>query len=288
MKRGLSYAIGISAVVCFLLFNSCNKVGFPLNHYPNPLTGNAGGCQVADYHLSEFDPLPQGAYYLFHKKYDASGKNVKEIIFNISEDVFFGDIFRFQADYQVVDKGRKVYLITSDGLGHGLPDTTATIYINASGRPDSIVSYSQLTYHFDKRAGETVKTYFSYKDQRLFSARNVFHGYFVQTDQTDTVHYDSHGNMSSFADYTYQYDYTRTAKQQCYLDDYMQNKGELYLCEYLGYFPEITSPTNVRTAISGGYESGALTNHTFDGEGKLIGYDSRNFGHVTITWNCSK
>ena len=286
MKNVDSIRIGIFAVATFLLFNSCQKVIYPLNHFPNPLTGGSGGCQVASFHLSEFDPLPQGAYYLFGKKYDPSGKNLKEIIFSISEDVFFGDLLQFQSDYQVVDKGRKVFLITKDALGHSIPDTGAIIYLNTLGRPDSIVSYSQITYHFDARTGETVRTYFSYMQDRLFTARTVKHGYFVSSDVTDTVRYDNYGNMASFASYTYQYDYTRTAKQQCYLDDYMQNKGEVYLLEYLGYFPEVTSPTNVRTGISGGYESGALTNHQFDGEGKLISYDSRNFGHVTITWNC--
>ena len=282
MKRGLFYVIGMSAIALFLLFNSCNKINLP-NHFPDPLTG---GCQVAEFHGNTFDFLyPQGISYLFKKKYDPSGKTLKEIVFFFSEDQVPFELLQSQYDYQVVDKGRRVYLITQDAFGHGQSDTSAVIYLNPSGRPDSIVSYSQITYHFDARAGETVKTYFQYREQRLFTARTVKNGYFVSTDVTDTARYDHYGNAVSFADHIYQYDYTRQAKQQCYLDDYAQNRGEIYLLEYLGYFPELTSPVNLRTSLTG-YEGGSITNHQLDGDGKLISYDTHMLGHVTITWNC--
>ena len=283
MKRALPIRVGITAVLLFLLFNSCNKAIFSQDHFPDPLVG---GCQVAEFHNPQFDSFfPQGVDYLFKKKYDPSGKTLKEIIFSISEDLVPSTILQRQADYQVVDKGRKVYLITLDTLGHGMPDTSAIIYLNALGRPDSCVSYSRLSPHFDLGSGQIAKTYFFYQDQRIHIIRtdSYFDAHTPFFSTLDTARYDKFGNVLSMGFNTYKYDYARPAKQQCYLDDYEQNLGELYMLEYLGYFPELTSPVNVRiSAINNDVsEGGPLQAHKFDADDKLIGYNGN-----TITWNC--
>jgi hypothetical protein len=100
----------------------------------------------------------------------------------------------------------------------------------------------------------------------------------------------------SFASNTYEYDYSKKGKEQFYSEDYQGNDWPFYLLQYLGFFPEVNSPVNIRTHIVGsGDYYGSFFNHTFDAEGKLISYD---FGNppgtvgdppdVTITWNCTK
>jgi hypothetical protein len=292
MKRGYPIRTGILAVAVFLLFNSCNKGIYEYNHFPDPLTAE---CQVTEFHFPQFDSyFPGGVHYLFLKKYDHTGK-VKEIICTFNEDLLPAYFLQFQLDLQVVPRGRVIYFITLDTItkNHSLDDTTAIAYLNAEGRPDSCVSRSRLSPHFDVGPESVVKSYYHYKEGRLFVVNtNTFDQYGFRFGSKDTVRYDKFGNPLSIGKNTgqensYQYDYTRQAKQQFYLDDYMQNRGEFYLLQYLGYFPEITSPTNVRIwAANVDYSSGSPeTNHQFDAQGRLISYNSV-WGHATITWNC--
>jgi hypothetical protein len=63
-------------------------------------------------------------------------------------------------------------------------------------------------------------------------------------------------------------------------------ESNFYLLQYLGFFPEVTSPVNVRTGVTTGSDTGGpLTDQQFDAEGRLIGYEI-DFIPVTITWNC--
>ena len=99
----------------------------------------------------------------------------------------------------------------------------------------------------------------------------------------DTIRYDNYGNVLSIGTMTYQYDYSKRPRQQFYCDDFMGDDEPFYLLQYLGYFPEINSPVNLRTYTSAVVFRGPLTNHQFDGEGRLISYDLASTP-VTITW----
>jgi hypothetical protein len=68
--------------------------------------------------------------------------------------------------------------------------------------------------------------------------------------------------------------------------------GELpfYLLEYLGYFPEVSSPPNVLISVNNvADDAGVFINHKFDSEGRLIGFDNQpnpttSSYPITITW----
>ena len=98
--------------------------------------------------------------------------------------------------------------------------------------------------------------------------------------------YDKFGNILSFNGNTYQYDYSRKAKQQFYCDDFMGNCEPFYLLQYLGFFPEVNNPPNIRTHVETTVFHGDLTNHKFDHEGKLIGYDF--YEPVSVAWDCRR
>jgi len=278
MKKGNSFRIGISAIVLLLLLNSCHKDIYSWDHFPDPL---AGKNQVAEYHLTQFDQyFTQPLHYLFGKKFDHSGK-VEEIICSFTADLLPSMVLPFQLDLHIIDKGRKVYLLTLDTIGHGAPDTSAIIYLNAEGRPDSCVGNYRLLPSIAPVKTAWEKEFYYYKDHRVFAVRtdNFFANNFFLSS-IDTIRYDRFGNPLSFAGNSYEYDYSRKAKLQFYADDYMQNLDEFYLLQYLGYFPEITSPPNVRTRFSTVVGSLTITNHQFDAEGRLIYYDG-----ASITWN---
>jgi hypothetical protein len=67
----------------------------------------------------------------------------------------------------------------------------------------------------------------------------------------------------------------------------MERDRVFYLLQYLGFFPEVTNPPNLRTrAATTDIPQGLpLTNPQFDPEGKLISYGFIE-GTTTITWNC--
>jgi len=76
MKRNISPAVVLATATIFMLFNSCIK-DVPLQDFFNPLVG---GCQVAEYHVAQFDPLfPTPPPYLFRKTFDPSGRIAQEI-----------------------------------------------------------------------------------------------------------------------------------------------------------------------------------------------------------------
>jgi len=291
MKKANSLRIGGFAVALLLLLNSCRKDIYSYNHFPDPLTG---GDQVAEYHSAQFDslypPLQQHPlHYLFGKKFDHSGK-LTEIICSFNDYQYQFEIIPFQLDLHVFDKGRIIYLLTLDTTGHGATDTSARIYLGWDGRPDSCVGNYRLVANRTAESQGIEKTFFTYRDHRLFSVRtDINYGGFFPSSETDTVHYDPYGNPLSFAGNSYEYDYTRKAKQQFYCDDYMGNLHEFYLLQYLGYFPEITSPENIRTAYNQSPEPSPvftpvpITNHQFDGEGRLTAYHI-HVGTISITW----
>ena len=99
----------------------------------------------------------------------------------------------------------------------------------------------------------------------------------------DTIRYDNYGNVLSHGTTRYQYDYSKKPRQQFYCDDFMGADESFYLLQYLGYFPELNNPVNLRTYTYTEEFSGPLTDHQFDGEGRLISYEFES-SPVTITW----
>ncbi|MDO6432218.1 hypothetical protein Q4E93_16575 [Flavitalea sp. BT771] len=285
MKKANSLRIGIFAVALLLLLNSCHKGIYSYDHFPDPLEG---GYQVAEYHIPLFDHiLPQPLHYPFGKKFNDSCK-LTEIICSFDNEQLPSDVIPFQLDLHVIDQGRTIYLLTRDTTGHGATDTTARIYLGWNGRPDSCVCNYRLLFHRTAESHATGKTFFTYRDHRLFSVRNDndYNNGFPFSG-TDTVRYDQLGNPLSYSQNSYEYDTTRKARQQFYCDDYMGSSHTFYLLQYLGYFPEITSPPNVRTKVTRFFESGSytLTGHQFDQEGRLIAYSYLGYNTPnTITW----
>ena len=252
MKHVAPLRFGAFAIALLFAFSSCRKEIVYLNQFPDPLKANATG-QVAEYHNDRYDAFlgPQD-HFLFTKLFDHSG-NVSEIIcgFDNGQLVYF--VQANMLDLHIYDKGRHVYLVTQ---GASTSDTTAHIYLNAFGRPDSAIGNYRLFYHNpddetprDSTAIE--KTYFSYQDHRLVGVKTVnYSGGTAETLQ-DVVQYDSVGNPVSFGPFTYAYDYTRKPKQQFYIDYINHSRNEYYLLQYLGYFPEVTSPINLRINQNG-------------------------------------
>jgi hypothetical protein len=280
LNRSLSATV-LTVLVVMLLGSSCGK---NLPGIFNPLTG---GCQVAAFHSSQFDAFfPTPPPYFFQKTFDATGRIVTGIDCSFSNDIVPLTLPSFLLHLTIVQKGWMVLLIRKPtGKEGDVPDTLGRIYLNSAGRPDSCVGAAGLDPFASARP---VKEIYYYKKDRLLAIYDAAFfspgGWF---GNTDTIHYDSHGNPVSFLNNSYQYDYHRSAKQQYYSDDFMEGDRVFYLLQYLGFFPEVTNPPNVRTraANTDNPEGVNLTNLTFDAEGKLIGYDFVT-GTNTITWNC--
>lgn len=286
MKRNISPSVVLATATIFMLFNSCIK-NVPPKDFFNPLVG---GCQVAEYHLGSFGTLfPTPPSYLFQKTFDPSGKIVREIDCSFNDDILPGDLLSRTLFMTVEQKGWIVYLIKKDSDLTHIPDTLVRIYLNEKGRPDSCIGGPGS----DPEAGRTgfEKEYYTYKDNRIQLVRSNITS--AQLDgpaftfaNVDMVKYDRYGNPLSFSGESYTYDYTRKAKQQFYCDDFMGDESDFYILQYLGFFPEVTSPVNVRTGVNTGSDTGGpLTDQRFDAEGRLIGYAIDDIP-VSITWNC--
>jgi hypothetical protein len=284
MKRNISPAVVLTTATIIMLFNSCMK-DVPLGNFFNPLVG---GCQVAEYHVAQFDALfPTPPPYLFRKTYDPSGRIVQEIDCNFTNDILPTDLLSTTLYLNIAQKGRVVFLIKKDTLKADFPDTLFRIYLNVAGRPDSCIGAPGSEPQAGPASFE--KEYYTYKDNRVTVVKmNITFIYGAPNYEyfADTVKYDKYGNPSSFNGNIYSYDYTRKAQQQFYCDDYMGAESDFYLLQYLGYFPEVTSPVNVRTGVNTGSDTGGpLYDQRFDAEGKLIAY-TLDALPVSITWNC--
>jgi len=235
-------------------------------------------CDVAEYHISTYDQYNLGFPFLFKKKYDQSGKKVKEI-----DCSFWSAIPPDDMRHHVLlvhQKDHRLYLLDKNNPN----DTVMKVHLNNKGR----VEYYETNGSLDWGNGAT-RTFgsFVYKSNRLVLFRWAY------TNSWGTIpfveqplDYDSQGNLLAFAGHTYEYDYTRTAAAQFYIDDFMGgfNNG-YYLLQYLGFFPEVTSPPNLRSYVNATVFVGNVENHTFDAGGKLTGYQF-TFLQTTIVWNC--
>jgi hypothetical protein len=178
-----------------------------------------------------------------------------------------------------LQKDLKVYLLKKTDLS----DTGMVIQLNDKGR---VVS-CHIAREVNEIHGSGESEYFFYKGNRIWYITTVpdTNGHFIPYSTTDTVHYDSHGNPSSFAFNTYQYDYTRKVDFQYYIDDQMESDYGYYVCQYLGYFPEVTSPPNLRIHTQADEFNLPLVDQQFDAAGRMISYDYSFSGFVTIAWH---
>jgi hypothetical protein len=275
-------AMLLTAIAATLL-GSCNK-SLPSEGFFNPLIG---GCQVAEYHIPQFDQFfPTPPPYLFRKSFDATGKIVTGMDCSFTNDIVPATLPMFTLHITVVQQGWTVLLISkSTGKEGNIPDTVGRIYLNRTGRPDSCVGVGIDPFE----PLSLVTEHYYYKNDRIFAVNDityVSHNFIL--DRTDTITYDRFGNPLSFVHNSYQYNYSRRPKEQFYCDDFMEVDRVYYLLQYLGFFPEVTNPPNLRTAVTT-VESDfpvAVVDPQFDSEGKLISYVPSYGGATTITWNC--
>lgn len=271
------------------LLDSCSK-GLPSKGFSDPL---AGGCQVAEFHCDRFDqffnpPLP----YIFKKTYDSSGTVVKEMVFGFRNLEMPKDILGLMLDVTIERKDRRVFLIRKDTAKSIVRDTLYTIYLNREGRPDSCIGRTGSDPEFPWPAGE--KEYYHYKNGRIqslnWSINYVQNGHIYSYPGADTVYYDKYDNPVKFGYNSYTYDTTRKGGSKFYLDDFTHIEVDFYVLQYLGYFPEINNPPNIRvTEWNPDGEDGGpllLTNQQFDAEGRLLGY-GLTWETYTITWRCN-
>lgn len=226
-------------------------------------------CDVAQYSLNLGGYPTLNDTTLFQKTYDAEGKAVTEIecVFYepYASDLNGGYIYGPHHDLLVTKSGSSLILRDKNNLA----DTVMVVLFNKDGRPASCVA---------SPAGNLTDTHnlisdtesFTYKGGRVFSVKTVD----FQTE-VDTVQYDSLGNLLSFAGNTYIYDYYRQATESFYIMDYQPRSHGYYLLQYLGYFPEVTNTTNIRSALSNLYlrYQANLGEEQYDSAGRVIGFN---------------
>jgi hypothetical protein len=271
----------------FLLSCSCRKGNDPIPGNSNPLTDDE---QVVEYHKTWYDnklpaPYPAHAPYLFKKTY--SGKTVTEITCSFNDEEVTQDFLpKYYHVFKVAEHGLIVYLVNKQLGKDGIPDTVATVTLNAAGRPETCAANPELAPDFI--APTWILQHYYYHNDKVIAVKAEYttpdYPYYKPT--LDSLHYDDHGNLLSFMNNIFSYDYSREPKQQFYCEGFMSYQEPFYLLQYLGYFPEVNCPTNLMNRVNAMYYddwTGPLANHQFDGKGRLISYDYPG-GPTTITW----
>ena len=270
----LSYLKG-SALLALFLFTFCNKVNDILRNWPD--------CEVRQYNYSRTSALTP---YIFQKRYDASGKFLQEI-----SVTFNGVGIRPLRHLSIRNHQKRLLLIDISNP----QDTAYSIEFNAFGRPLNITQINGFL---------RFQTTFTYKNGRLDSIKFPNSVY-----RPDVCYYDSRGNITAIKQYVpeygqyegsfYEYDYTRTGKNQIYFNEVTGDVLHPFLLlRYLDLFPEL-NPTNVRIHASSGLENmyylsrDYILNHQFDADGKLLSFDASpapaDFtSQVIIDWKCNK
>jgi hypothetical protein len=227
-------------------------------------------CDVAKYSVDIDNGVPASNVTVFQKTYDAEGKTVTEIEcvffepFSSSSETSGGSSFYgLQHDLLVAKSDSSLLLRDKNNLA----DTAMLVLFNKEGRPTSSITSlaGNITDNF--HSGDTES--FTYKGGRIFSVQEL--GFPI-----DTVHYDSLGNLLSFAGNTYIYDYDRQATESFYITDYQARDHGYYLLQYLGYFPEVTNTTNIRSNLSNSdltYKAN-LAGEQYDPAGRVIGFNT--------------
>lgn len=272
-------------VMTLPLWNGACKKG--IDHLPIPPEKT---YDVSEYHLTyPYINDPATFPLLFRKTYDGSGKIVTEMDCSIFYPPPYSGPPLQEHDMIISHKGSIVYGVDKQNL----TDTVMSVLLNGNGRPAQCTISADIDDNQYNRSGET--DYFTYRDNRIFSIHSVLSPPAVDpSGRTDTVRYDSLGNVTSFGVFNYIYDYDRKIKEQFYITDIMQFDDGYYYLQYLGYFPEVTNPVNVRVSQVFTYPFliSNLTEEQFDSENKLIGYYCQpivNSGGVgfaaTTTWH---
>jgi len=277
MKSSTLHPLAVMVLASSLINWSCSKINW--KDIDVDQKQQVSKCDVAEYHISTYDQYNLGFPFLFKKKYDQSGKKVKEI------DCSFWNVLppeQVQHNVLLVDqKDHRLFLLDKNNR----KDTVMKVHLNNKGR----VEYFETNGSLD-RSNDVTLTYgsFFYKNNQLvfFSSGGTYSWGSNYLDE-DSLHYDLQGNLLVFGSNSYQYDYTRTSTAQFYIDDLMEGpRNGYYLLQYLGFFPEVTSPPNLRSyGNAGNVFVGNVENHTFDAKGKLTGYQFAG-GQTNIVWNC--
>jgi hypothetical protein len=269
MKK-VPFAFSIALVLA--IFCACKK-NIPASLFP-PRTQES--LLVDEYLLPQYNGALFDFPLLFKKKYALSGK-LNQI--DLSFENTFVPAYSLEHDFSVVQNGLKLYLLkTSDPT-----DTGVVITLNGQGK----VTSCHVTKETNDINGRAEMEYFYYKNDRIWYIKTVPDAGvdFTFPPSEDTVYYDSHGNPAVFAFNTYQYDYTRKIAFQYYIDDQMESTPGYYVCQYLGYFPEVTSPPNLRIHVQADEFNLTLSDYQFDAAGRMISYNYSIFGGVTIVWH---
>jgi hypothetical protein len=277
MKKSLYAAAGL-----LLLFasSSCRKDNGPLGSQ-TPLNSN---YQVVECHNNHYDAdLDAHVAFPFLKKYDPSGRTVTEIDCAFDDDKSYYYFPQVYHEFKISQKGHMVYLVNKALPASGIPDTAGWITLDALGRPKSMTADSNLSLDLNGYWPEPTFTQnYTYQNNKIVAVHYVFNNPH-RGDYTDSIKYDQYGNAVSFNNVSWHYDYSKTAKQQFYYEGLTGADEPFYLLLYLGYFPEISCPSNVMTAWTDFTGTFNVTNHKFDSRGRLISYDD-GLGHVTVNW----
>ncbi len=263
-------AFALCAVLA--IFCACKK-SIPASLIP---PRNQETLLVDEYLSPQYDAALLDFPLLFKKKYTSSGK-LSEMDFSFDDTFVAAD--SLEHDFSIVQKGLKVYLLKVTDPS----DTGVVITLNGQGR----VTSCHITQEINDIHRQAEMEYFYYKGGRIWYIKTVpdanadnFYG-----PSVDTVYFDNHGNPAAFGPNTYQYDYTRRVNFQFYIDDQMESVLGYYVCQYLGYFPEVTSPPNLRIHVQADEFNLTLLDYQFDPAGRMISYEYSIFGGVTIVWH---
>jgi hypothetical protein len=278
MKRIAAVLITLAP---FLFFPSCKKSVDQIAP-ALLLVRNQQSLEVDEYHLPDYDYALVDFPLLFRKKYDGSG-HLQEIDLAYEDDMIAN--YNLEHDLIVREKGLQVFLLSKADLS----DTSVAITLNITGRVVSI----HVKRDVNDLGGYGDTEYFLYRDNRVSYIQYVPDpNKFSSGNSTDTVYYDTHGNPSAFMNNHYQYDYTKKMPFQFYIDDQMEGDIGFYICQYLGYFPEVTSPPNLRTHVQADEFNDYLGAYQYDAAGRLVSYGyfsaPGNYGvggGVTIAWH---
>lgn len=266
-------ALSVLMVLATISFLSCKKIidwkDISPKHMGNQL-------EVIEYHLPYYEDFNIPFPVLFKKVLDPSGKKVKEIdcsFFNVESP------FRLTHHELIPErKGKYLYILDK----YDLTDTIVTVRFNNHSRPESLTTKGELA---DFEQNLRFNNFF-YENNRLAAVETIFTDMQGnKTSRIDSIPYDSYGNILSFGFNFYQYDYNKKPRQQFYVDDLMQYNNGYYLLQYLNYFPEVTNPTHVRTQVQTPLGRIALSNHSFDEDNRLTGYQFGQFGRAYIKYN---
>jgi hypothetical protein len=280
MKKTIS-CTGLLIVIS-LLFTTCRKIDWTnIVHGPGKRD-----CNLVAYTLHVGADVPQP--FLFSKQYNSAG-DLTAIDARFNNLLAVEDLFHYRL--RIVHDNKKVYLVNQDSPY----DTKMTLFFNSHGRVEKAIG-DDVLYSYE----------FNYKQNRLFSIKWYYHSGLVFID---TCRYDAKGNILSITHpepslndrigYFYEYDYSKKAKYQFYMEETRNLHNGFTLLQYLDLFPEL-APVNLRTRARNGTENSYyiwqqwMINHQVDAKGRLTGYDVVDIYNgqtypnfpVTLNWDC--